>query len=427
MTANEHKVFREITIYDAFLEVVGHKTLTLPEMRNNLWLTDDSNAEECLQTLVDRQLLVQQGDTYSPTDNEECQLLKQILTLALSSNIDYNFYLSDKVKALFSDAYGRYVFSAKQLSNSGTVRDIYKIVLRLCLDSLAVIFTYSPLTAKLTSNSFTEALCAYWHIAPHKHGLFERRVKSDVVITDLLEAQRKKDRARLIAGATNFFTPQDTADALRGSDDKLRNLLRFDVIPRNPDIFDSQQTEKTKKAVACVMKMVDSARQLNRQLIGTYHALSLFGNENPIPYRTYEVSVANNPGFKPTPAVNIEKAMQNMIENYKHDIVRANTIGKAFDLAAYVYSEIIYIQPYEDGNSRASMMALLHVLNLMKNGNSVFSPNYDFVIPSSYDIVMIQLTKGAAKRDDNKVARLLQDIYLNIINKAELKEMLEYR
>ena len=425
--ANEHKVFNKITIYDAFLEVAGNKQLTQAELQNNLWLTDDSNVEECLQKLVDMRLLVKNGDVYSPSDTDDSFLLLQVLALALSVNLDYNFYLSDEVKTLVSAVYGRRVFSTKQLPEAGKIRDIYKLVRRLCVDSLAVIFTYAPLTAKLTTNSFTDVLCAYWRITPHKPGFFERRVKTDVVINDRLEAQQKNDRIDIIEGAKVFFTREETADVLRPHDDKLRNLLRFDIVPKNPNIFDSQQTDKTKKSVAYVMKMVDSARQLNRQLIGIYHALSLFGNEEPVPYRDYEVTVANNPSFKPTKAADIEKAMQNMIENYKHDIARATTVTKALELAAYVYSEIIYIQPYEDGNSRASMMAMLHVLNLQKQGNGPLSPKYDIVIPPSYDIILIQLTKGARKRNDDNVSHLLQEIYLNIINKAELKEMLEHR
>ncbi|MBQ7567649.1 Fic family protein, partial [bacterium] len=138
----------------------------------------------------------------------------------------------------------------------------------------------------------------------------------------------------------------------------------------------------------------------------------------PIAYRNYDVTVAQNQNFKICPARKIEAAMNEFIENYKKLVRKTNNVPKALELAAFVYNELIHIQPYEDGNSRLSMLAMTHVLKLFRTGVNG--------IPRIYDIRFIRLTKGASKRNDAELVELLKEITLLSINKADLKEMLSY-
>ena len=414
---SERNIFKDLTIYDVFLGVVGHKSITLERLKEVMWLTEDSNVEKCLRTLLEMKLLVKQNDEYASSNSSSSQKLFEVLSYALSSNLDYNFYLSKDMYALVSNVYGRPAFTIAHCKDLHQ-QTIYRMVRYLCLDDLAIIFDYSPMSAKLVSSHFYDLLCEYWKITPKKAGFFERKVKIDMVIMERMLARSNKDRSKVVAGSKLFFSPKDNKSVLDKVTSKLQNLLKYDIVPNNPDIFDAQQSQRTKQAQEYQDEMIRSGRQLTQDLLGVYHAISMFGTREPVPYRNFEVKIANNSKFKPCKASMIDETMKRFMENYKTAASRTNSVPKALELAADVYNGIIHIQPYEDGNSRLSMLALTHVLKFFHTGVHE--------IPNSYNVRFLQLTKGAAKRSDSDLVELLKEITLLNINKADIKEMLNF-
>ncbi len=414
---SERAIFKDLTIYDVFLGVVGHKSITLERLANVMWLTEDSNVEQCLEKLLDMKLLIKKGDEYSSSNSAASQDLFSALSFALSENLDYNFYLSDNMRTLLANVYGRNSFNISHCE-ALSKNTIHTMVRRLCMENLAIILDYAPMSAKLVSSHFYDLLCAYWKITPKKAGFFERKVKIDTIIMEYMLARSSKDKGKLVSGSKIFFSPKDNSSVLDIPTSKLQNLLKYDVIPNNPDIFDSQQTDRTKMALAYQEQLVERMRPLTLEILEEYHSLSMFGNKESHPYRTFEVQIGNNVFFKTCPAQKIEAAMNQLIFSYKYMSRRATNVPKALELAAFVYNEIIYIQPYEDGNSRLAMLALTHILKLFRTGVTE--------IPSSYSVRFLQVTKGARKRNNNALIELLTEIALLNINKEDLRDMLEY-
>ncbi|MDO5295192.1 MAG: Fic family protein [bacterium] len=415
---SERNIFKDLTIYDVFLGVVGHKSLTLERLKEVMWLTEDSNVEKCLQTLLDMKLLVKQKDgEYASSNSPASQKLFDALSFALAGNLDYNFYLSENMRTLLSNVYGRPAFTVAHCKGLSQ-QTVYRMIRYICLDDLAIVFDYSPMSAKLTSSHFYDLLCEYWKITPKKAGFFDRKVKIDMIIMERMLAHSNKDRSKIVAGSKLFFTRSDDKSVLDKITSKLQNLLKYDIVPKNPDIFDAQQTQRTKQAIEYQDQMISTGRQLTIDMLKTYHAISMFGNREPVPYRNFEVKIANNSKFKPCPAADIETTMAKFMDNYKNAAAKTNSVPKALELAANVYNGIIHIQPFEDGNSRLSMLAMTHVLKFFHTGVRE--------IPNSYNIRFLQLTKGNAKRNDDELVELLKEITLLNINKSDIREMLNF-
>ncbi|MBQ7568684.1 hypothetical protein IJT17_07770, partial [bacterium] len=257
---DEHKVFHELTIYDVFLGIVGHKSISLDRLKTVMWLRDDSNVEQCLSKLLEQKLIVKKNDEYSSSESTASKNLFDLLSFALSVDLDYNYYLTDDMKTLISSVYGRHSFSADDCG-SLSKNKVHKMVRRLCLDNLAILFTYAPMSAKLISNHFYDLLCSYWKISPKRPGFFERRVKIELIIMEHVLAHTSSDRNKLVSGSKLYFSPGDNVKGLLEPPSKLQNLLKFDVIPNNPDIFDTQQRQNTNKAIEFQNQMLDSMRQ----------------------------------------------------------------------------------------------------------------------------------------------------------------------
>ncbi len=415
---SEHKIISSLTKFDAFLCIAGHKAIDMQGMQDSMWLTDDSNLQSCVNALQDEKLITknEEGMFVTAEGNAKAIALYDVLKFSLSLDIDYNFYLQDNVQKFLSETYGLSIFSPPQIRSLQT-SIVHNILRRFCEDDLAIIFTYEPLAARVVSCHFTDLLCAYFGIKPKRSFFFKRKVNIGMILSERLVSRIQKDMEQLVVGSKLLFpggkpSPESTKIS------KLQYLLKYDIVRNNADVFDTRLANNNKKAHEFLDEMVSSQRQLTLAIIARYHALSMLGRDEPMPYRTVEVEVRNNVAFKITPASQIEASMNNFIETYRHRIKKVTDASKAMELAAYVYNELIHIQPYEDGNSRMSMLAMLHVLRIYKT--KIES------IPSSYEFRFVALTKGAKKRNDDDLVELFREISLININKEELKEMQTY-
>ena len=412
---SEHQVFDDITKYDVFLGIAGHKQISAESLRQAMWLKDNAPLEDCLNELSAEKLITLRGGEYVASGNSRSQTLLNLLSFALSVDLDYNYYINDNIRNVLAGAYGRYAFSLANLKGVPPA-EAYKIIKRLCVDYMCVAYTYYPLAGKLVRNRFYDLLCDYWGVKPHKARFYERKVKIDGVILQHFFDRSQNNKKKLVAASKLYC--QHGEHFTKPTPSKLQLLLKHDIIPLNPELFDTDASERGKLAEDKVNKNVEELKNFNLEHLMDYHALVMYGKIQPVEYRNFEVEIRNNRGFQPAAAKDIEVRMKALGDNYKKLSRTVKSVPKALELAAYVYNEIVHVQPFADGNTRTARLALLHVLKIFKTGVDT--------IPRSYDMRLMGLAKGQAKRNDASIVEALKELTLNRINEQDFKEMSQY-
>ena len=115
-----------------------------------------------------------------------------------------------------------------------------------------------------------------------------------------------------------------------------------------------------------------------------------------------------NPNFKICDHRRIRQALDNLIDKYNKDKKKFKGLPDVIKFGAFLHNEVQHIHPFVDGNSRLTRLVLEHFCYQNR------LPNYE--IPMAYISRYTQLTKGAKKRDDNKLFELLKEIFLFLIN-----------
>ncbi|MCR5660580.1 MAG: Fic family protein [bacterium] len=401
--------------YDAFLAVAGRKEGgTLEFLTKSLWQKDSSCLQKHLVALQKDKLIDVNKNTYIIAKNSKAEKLFELLTFAISYDYDYNFYLSPDFIKLLSDTYALSAFTENNISPD--FPNLKLSLIRLMRDKLAIFLNYKPLMIKFVHNYFFDLLCEYFSVKIKKK-FFENKIKLDTIIMRNLNDKRHGNHELVASGARFFFpTVADKEMLTTPLVPKSQKLLKFDIVPENPEIFDAQIKFNFENALKVIASHIDTKIQINGSHILEYHKIVMKNLNCQSVLRDHDVAVKSNPYFKPAKYKDIPKRLDAFFEEYRKRFAKAKNVPMQLELAAYVANEIIYIQPFADGNSRTAILMMYHVLGL-----------FDIPIkriPQSYEIRYLQLTKGAKKRNDNDLVDMLKEILLIINNAEEFKEML---
>ena len=96
-----------------------------------------------------------------------------------------------------------------------------------------------------------------------------------------------------------------------------------------------------------------------------------------------------------------------MIEKYNK--AKFKGLPQVIEFGAFLHNELQHTHPFVDGNSRLTRLVLEHFFNQNK------LPNYE--IPPAYISRYTQFTKGAKKREDDKLFNLFKEIFLYQLRK----------
>jgi len=160
------------------------------------------------------------------------------------------------------------------------------------------------------------------------------------------------------------------------------------------------------KAILQMLKDSRDKNFLTLQTILDYHFLAM-QHESDIAgkIREGEVYISGNLKFKITKAKNIEKEFGELIEKYNDFIKKGKlSLKEILDFVTYFHNEFQHIHPFEDGNSRTTRLITFHLLQ------SKDIPILD--IPFGLLDEYLSYTKGARKREDEKLLVSLQKIIL---------------
>ncbi len=399
------------TRFDVFLAVAGRKSIHAGALAESLWLPEASLLEPHLEGLVAEGLLAHRQDEYWRAPTPRADLLFGTLAFALAYEYDYNAYLSAELVEFVRKTYHLDVFLAADLKPEGLSNEVLG---RFLEDGLLLAFRYEPFMGRLVRNPFLDGVCEFLGVRPVRR-FFGRKVRLELVIGEKFMALHRKDLEQISRASRMLFPPGLPAPNYRPT--HFQRIIRYDLVPENPDLFDPQVSQNFRDAMEIMHQRVKERTPLDLEALREYHGVLMRGADFAGTLRTAAVRVHNNPGFKTAPPRAIPRLLENLVQEYAMRSRTVSNLPEVLALAAFVYNEFIHIHPFEDGNSRTARVLLAHVLRQHGAGFEE--------VPKSFEVRFLQVTKGAHKRDDRELLELLKEILLAHLNREELHKARE--
>lgn len=399
------------TFFDVFLAVAGRKSIGVEALARSLWLPDSGVLEPHLESLVAQGLLHREQDEYCRATSPRADLLFGTLAFALAYEYDYNAYLTDELVEFVRRTYHLDVFLASDLKPEGLSSQILG---RFLENGLLLAFRYEPFMGRLVRNPFLDGICEFLQVRPVRR-IFGRRIRLDSVIGEKFMAMHRKDLEQISRASRMLFPPG--CPEPNYSPSQIQKIIRYDLVPENPDLFDPQVGQRFQEAMQRMQQRVQERAPLDLEVLREYHGVLMRGSEFAGSLRTAAVQIQNNPCFKTAPPRKIPGLLESLVKEYTLRSRAVSNLPEVLALAAFVYNEFIHIHPFEDGNSRTARVLLAHVLRQHGAGFET--------IPKSFDVRFLQVTKGAPKRDDRELLELLKEILLARLNREELQKARE--
>ena len=396
----------DLTRWDLFLSVAGRpEGIALTRLAHDLRVPKEGTLFRPLEELVDERLIVREDDRYSLAPQRRAQGLNRTLSFAIAYDLDYNAYFQDEMLAFLRKVYGFDYFIENDVPPE-LLRP--EVLARLIHNELLLVYKFRPFTGKLIENPFLDGLSEFLGLHRH-HALFRKRIGLENVIKDKLSASQTGGKAQAVY-ARKLLGREALARERWGLGEVPR-ILKARVVSENTELFDQAAERCFTGAFERMRERVQQKRRLDLDLVREYHGLAMASSGTSGDFRTHAVQVRNNPYFKTAPPKQIEALLQDLVKTVATR--KLPTFLDILRLGAYLYNQFVFIHPFEDGNSRTARILLGH---LLRENRMPFEE-----IPRSYEVRFLQATKGYRRRDDDALLVLLNEVYLNHLNREELE------
>lgn len=409
-----HKGEPSITRWDLFACVAGRpEGIALARLAHILRVERERSLILPLGSLEDEGLIVcDSHDHYILSTKPVAQQLRYTMAYALAYEYDYNAYFDDNAVNFLKKAYRSDYFTDRdvpaELMNP-------TLLSRLVHNDLLLIYKYNSFTGRIVENPFLDGICDYLKIKRGGGGLFSvfrKKIPLESVLNGREAAIADPDDAQMQAART-MFCGRGLGEMNWGLTE-TGAAIRDSVQKEDSEMFDPESSECFDRAWEKMHENTSQAQPLSVDSIRAYHSLCMANTDFAGVYRTHDVMIANNPNFKAADIKDIPFRLGALIDYLA--AMRPDNFEEALGLCAYAYNEFIHIHPFEDGNSRTARVVMAHMLNLFK---MPFEK-----IPHSFEVRFLVATKGLKTRDDNEVKYILEEIYLNSVNRKELAAVL---
>ncbi len=409
---NFHLNSQDITRWDLFACVAGRpEGIALTRLAHILHVDRERSLIRPLYELEDEGLIICDSRDHYILNNKSqiAKNLRQTLSFALASNCDYNFYFSEQMIAFLKKAY-----RSDHFNNRDVPAELLDpaLLCRLVNNALLLIYSYEPFTGRMVENIFLDGLCDYLKIKRAKSFFFRRKMPLEQFLEGRIEDFQTLDNPQLQA-AMELFHGKDLAERNWGLS-ALGEEIKESVEKEDSEMFDPASKACYERSWQKMQEYSREGKSLTVGILREYHHLAMANTDFGGVYRDHEVVIANNPNFKPAPIDEIPQRLQQLVDNLAG--CEPSTFEEALDLCAYAYNEFVHIHPFQDGNSRTARVILGHMLNLL---HMPFEK-----IPDSFAARFLIVTKGLQKRNDHEVKYVLEEIYLNCMNRRELQQVI---
>lgn len=362
-----------------------------------------------LRELAKDKLLIKTEHGFQIRVGGKVELLYSLIQYCLKNNVNYNLLLDKKLAGFVSLALQKKELTSKDIHiNPRTLKKYIRILNKY---GLLLIISEKPLRVKLFYNIFLNNLLIYFG---YKHSVITEgsvnyfpEIKKELSIYRRLRKENEMEYQGIVNEFEMSFVHHSLA--LEGNPITLPDtfrILRDNVIPANLRSMDVDEVKNYQSAILQMLQDTQDKKLLSLPLVLDYHKMSM----SHVPrlagkIRTVGVFIKGNPSFKVTKPSMIKKELDNLFEKYNGFIKKKRIpLEDVLTFAVYFHNEFQHIHPFEDGNSRTTRLITFHLLQ------SRDIPILD--IPFGLLDEYLNYTKGAKKRNDEKLLGSLQKIIL---------------
>jgi fido (protein-threonine AMPylation protein) len=401
-----------VTKYDVFEFVYVDKSPVKPiEVSKNFKKNESEydNIHRLLLELTKDKLLIKTNYGFQVKKSDKTNSLYQIIFHCLRNGINYNKLLNPGLVNFLSKALQKKEITSKDVKiHSVTLRKYVDVLYK---NGLLLIISEKPLRVKVFYNVLLNNLLVYFG---YKHKVvtedktsYLKYIEKELVRFRKLKRENESKYRQVVDEFEVSFVYHSLA--LEGNLitlNETKRILNDKIIPANLRSKDVEEVVNYQKAILQMLKDSRDKNFLTLQTILDYHFLAM-QHESDIAgkIREGEVYISGNLKFKITKAKNIEKEFGELIEKYNDFIKKGKlSLKEILDFVTYFHNEFQHIHPFEDGNSRTTRLITFHLLQ------SKDIPILD--IPFGLLDEYLSYTKGARKREDEKLLVSLQKIIL---------------
>ncbi len=397
-----------VSKFDVFFAVAAKGQIQESELKQFLNVHDDLMFNQDINFLITDKLLERDGSLLIyPAKNPNAALLFDVLSFTSIYDINYNNYISSPMLIFLEQTYNQNFFRLSDVMQQEEQKRINISVLRK--NGFLLIMEESPFRGKVIQNSFLDIILKLHRraIAPT-----DKKRKALSVEAMLMEAIMKKQMNAKFGGSMSAPKPEvsyyEVDDPLKGFFLNLSNeqkAIKNILAVHNKEALNLTFSENLQKATVLMRQNVAQKIRVSFDIIVDYHKLLMKDPAIGGVFRTEPVVIAGNPNFKVCPFPKVKEQLHKLIDKYNKSKFKG--LPDVIKFGAYLHNELQHIHPFIDGNSRLTRLVMEHFFYLYG------LPGFE--IPVAYISRYSAITKGAKKRDDNKLFELLKEVFLYML------------
>ncbi len=398
------------TKYDLFLAVASHGSIEEGTLKSLFVVTDERQYNQDLQYLINDKYLEKQGTKYVYMKNPNSETLFDILSFALTYNINYNNYFNSPMLIFLEQTYYQKYFGLPEVQQVDEMKRIIVSILRK--NGFIIILNPRPFLGKIIQNSFLDVILKLSRRTPNPMDKKKKDINIENFLVDKLMKKHIQTTMKITTDPSSqpeikYFEQDDPSANIFLSLSREQQTIKSRISAINKETFNVEFMENLKKAESKMASNVKNHVRLSKEVIVDYHKILMNDPSIGGMIRKENVQIAKNPYFKTSHFKNIESLLDKFISRYQK--FNSNKMPEVVKFGAYIHNELQFIHPFIDGNSRLTRLVLDHFFRENK------APIYD--IPVAYISRYSSITKGAKSRDDNKLFELFKEIFLYILCK----------
>ena len=397
-----------VTRYDVFELIFGLKGLFRPRyVKRKLKRISYDQSYKLLLELRKEGLIFKKKGGFQIRLSPKSNQLYALIRFCIKNGINYNDLLDKNMTSFIAKALLRTKFTIKDFNLNP--RTFAKYVKILHQNGLLLILSRRPLEATILYNPFLGDLLKYFGkkvlVAKPKDDGHLKIIEKEL---DSFKKLRKKNE-RKYQEIVKTYEIQFIQHSLNLEGNPITlpetvRLLKDHIISKDMKIETIEEVQNYQKAVEKMLMGAEDKKPLTKESILNHHYISMQHKPHLAgKIRTLEVYIRNNPKFRVAKVKEIIPKLDKLLERYNKFIYgKKHTLAEILDFASYFHNEFQHIHPFEDGNSRTTRLLTFHLLR------SQDVPIID--IPLGLLEEYVSSTKGATKRNDKKLMKILERI-----------------
>lgn len=398
-----------INRFDIFFAVATNTQKEEKEVKEFLSVYDDMLFMQELQILLSDKFLERNGTMLKYNENNmNASILFSVLSFAVANDINYNNYTVSPMLLFLEQTYHQNYFNLNHINQSEDLK--FKNISILRKDGFLLIMDDSPFRGKVIQNSFLDIMLK---LNRRSVAGTDRSRKAQSVESMIGEHMMRKQMAAKM-GISQVSSPKpqipyfETDDPVKGiflGLTKEQKAIKAILSIHNQDALNLTYKNNWQKAQNIMRQNVVLGKSFTVETFIEYHKVLMNDPEVGGIFRAEPVSIAGNSHFKVCPFNKIQESLKKLLEKYQK--AKFKGLPDVIKFGAYLHNELQYIHPFVDGNTRLTRLVLQHFFALYRLP--------DFEVPVVYISKYSSLTKGARRRDDNKLFDLFKEIFLYML------------